>query len=211
MLRCTLASRGSSRSLHNSKRTAFAVVLMGSVHLMKLFRDFRRGTTPRCPLSGCLSSIVCRVRSVRLATALLMSDGAIPASMGRLLMLVGFRQPVIIRQVEDGYEKRLINGAVFVDLSADCDTVNHRRLLSKALEMTGDVHLTDLIRTMLESRRFFVVLDGKKSRWRRQRNGNQEIRKSGNVYLSQKYIVNIIQMLHLVRCTHDRMDFLNET
>ena len=37
--------------------------------------------------------------------------------------------------------------------------------------MTGDVHLTDLIRTMLESRRFFVVLNGKKSRWRRQRNG----------------------------------------
>ena len=91
--------QGSSRSLHNSKRTAFVVVLMGSVHLMKLFRDFRRGTTPRCPLSGCLSSIVCRVRSVRLATALLMSDGAISASMGILLMLVGFRQPVIIRQV----------------------------------------------------------------------------------------------------------------
>ena len=37
--------------------------------------------------------------------------------------------------------------------------------------MTGDVHLTDLIRTMLESRRFFVVLKGKNSRWRRQRNG----------------------------------------
>ena len=51
MLRCTLASRGSSRSLHSSMRAAFAVVLMGSVHLMKLFRDFRRGTTPRCPLS----------------------------------------------------------------------------------------------------------------------------------------------------------------
>ena len=84
MLRCTLASRGSSRSLHSSMRAAFAVVLMGSVHLMKLFRDFRRGTTPRCPLSGCLWSVVCRVRSVRLATALLMSDGAIPASMGRL-------------------------------------------------------------------------------------------------------------------------------
>ena len=42
MLRCTLASRGSSRSLHSSMRVAFAVVLMGSVHLMKLFRDFRR-------------------------------------------------------------------------------------------------------------------------------------------------------------------------
>ena len=99
MLRCTLASRGSSRSLHSSMRAAFAVVLMDSVHLMKLFRDFRRGTTPRCPLSGCLWSVVCRVRSVRLATALLMSDGAIPARMGRLLVFVGFRQPVIIRQV----------------------------------------------------------------------------------------------------------------
>ena len=37
--------------------------------------------------------------------------------------------------------------------------------------MTGDVQLTDLIRTMLENRRFFVVLNGKKSRCRRQRNG----------------------------------------
>ena len=77
----------------------------------------------------------------------------------------------LTEHIEDGYEKRLITGAVFVDLSAAYDTVNHRRLLSKVLEMTGDVHLTDLIRTMLESRRFFVVLNGKKSRWRRQRNG----------------------------------------
>ena len=37
--------------------------------------------------------------------------------------------------------------------------------------MTGDVQLTELVRTMLENRRFFVVLNGKKSRWRRQRNG----------------------------------------
>ena len=99
--RCSsaLASRVSSLSLHSSKRAAFSVVLMGSVVLMKLFRDFRRATTPRCPLSGCLSSVVCRVRSVRLSTALLMSDGAIPASMGRLLVFVGFRHPVIILQV----------------------------------------------------------------------------------------------------------------
>ena len=95
MLRCTLASRGSSRSLHSSMR-AFAVVLMGSVHLVKPFRDFRHGTTPRCPLSGCLWSVVCRVRSIRLATALssLMSDGA---STGRLLPVSD--SPVIIRQV----------------------------------------------------------------------------------------------------------------
>ena len=41
MIRCTLATKGSSRSLHSSMRAAFAVVLMGSVHLMKLFRDYR--------------------------------------------------------------------------------------------------------------------------------------------------------------------------
>ena len=70
-----------------------------SVLLMKLFRDFRRGTTPRCPLSGFLSPVICRVRSIRLSTALLMPDGAIPASTGRLLVFVGFRHPVIIRQV----------------------------------------------------------------------------------------------------------------
>ena len=57
----------------------------------------------------------------------------------------------LTEHIEDGYEKRLITGAVFVDLSAAYDTVNHRRLLSNVLEMTGDVHLTDLIRTMLES------------------------------------------------------------
>ena len=96
MSRCTLASRGSSRSLHSSKRAAFAVVLMGLVHVIKLFRDLRRGTTPKYPLSGCLSSVACRVRSVRIATALLRCDWAIPASTGRLLVFVGFRHPVII-------------------------------------------------------------------------------------------------------------------
>ena len=99
MLRCTLASRGPSRSLHSSKRAVFTVVLMGLVHVIKLFRDLRRGTIPRCQLSGYLSSVACRVHSVRLATALLMSDGAIPACSGRLLVFVGFRHPVIILQV----------------------------------------------------------------------------------------------------------------
>ena len=73
----------------------------------------------------------------------------------------------LTEHIEDGYEKRLITGAVLEDLSAAYATVNHRRLLSKVLEVTDDVHLTDLIRTLLESRRFFVVLNVKKSRWRR--------------------------------------------
>ena len=58
-----------------------------------------------------------------------------------------------------------------MDLSAAYDTVNHRRLLSKVLDKTGDVQLTGLIRTILESRRFCVVLNGNRGRWRRQRNG----------------------------------------
>ena len=65
----------------------------------------------------------------------------------------------LTEHIEGGYEKCLITGAVFVDLSAAFDAVNHRRLLSKVLEMNGDVQLTDLIRTMLENRRFFVVLN----------------------------------------------------
>ena len=77
----------------------------------------------------------------------------------------------LTEHIEDGYEKRLITGAVFVDLSAAYETVSHQRLLDKVLGMTGDVQLIDLIRTMLESRRFFVALNRKKSRWRRQRNG----------------------------------------
>ena len=86
-------------SLLCSKQAAFAAVLMGLVHVIKLFRDVRRCTTPRCPLSGCLSSVACRVHSVHLANSLLMSDGAIPASTDRLLVFVGFRHPVVILQV----------------------------------------------------------------------------------------------------------------
>ena len=74
MLRCTLASRGPNRSLHSSKRAVFTVVLMGLVHVIKLFRDLRHGTIPRSPwlavsvpydlppLSWCLMGRFRRVR-----------------------------------------------------------------------------------------------------------------------------------------------------
>ena len=45
MLRCTLASRVSSLSLHSSKRAAFAVVLMGSVYLQVLDRTDKIGAS----------------------------------------------------------------------------------------------------------------------------------------------------------------------
>ena len=44
----------------------------------------------------------------------------------------------LTEDMEDGYEKLLITGAVVVDLSAAYDTVNHRRLLSKVLENKRD-------------------------------------------------------------------------
>ena len=37
--------------------------------------------------------------------------------------------------------------------------------------MTSNIHLTKLIQLLVENRRFFVELNGKRSRWRIQRNG----------------------------------------
>ena len=72
---------------------------------------------------------------------------------------------------KDGFEVGMVTGIVFVDLSAAYDTVNHRCLLHKILELTKDIRLTELIESMLENRLFFVELGGKKSRWRRLKNG----------------------------------------
>ena len=77
----------------------------------------------------------------------------------------------LTQHFEDGFEKNEPTGVVFVDLTAAYDTVNHRRLLSKLYDMTKDFHLTKLIQLLLENRRFYVELNGKQSRWRKQRNG----------------------------------------
>ena len=63
--------------------------------------------------------------------------------------------------IEDGFETGKITGIVLVDLSAAYDAVNHRRLLEKVYNMTRDYRLMCVIRTLLESRRFFVELGGK--------------------------------------------------
>ena len=77
----------------------------------------------------------------------------------------------LTQYIEDGFEEGKVTGVVFVDLSAAYDTVNHRCLLHKILEITKDTCLTELIESMLENRHFFVELGNKKSRWRRLRNG----------------------------------------
>ena len=77
----------------------------------------------------------------------------------------------LTQHIENGFEERLITGAVFVDLSAAYDTVNHRLLLTKILNITKDFRFTELIQSMLSNRRYFVSFCGKSSRWRRQKNG----------------------------------------
>ena len=73
--------------------------------------------------------------------------------------------------VEDGFERGNITGAVFVDLTAAYDTVNHRALLYKLTRMVKNTCVVNIIRSLLSNRRFFVEMDGKRSRWRDQKNG----------------------------------------
>ena len=54
--------------------------------------------------------------------------------------------------------------AVFVDLTAAYDTINHRRLHKKILQMTKDSLLTKFFGALLRNRRFFVEFNNKKSR-----------------------------------------------
>ena len=73
--------------------------------------------------------------------------------------------------IEDGYEKRLRHRCCLRGLVCCLRQCQPPTSHQQGARDDRDVQLTDLIRTMLENRRFFVVLNGKKSRWRRQRNG----------------------------------------
>ena len=50
-------------------------------------------------------------------------------------------------------------------------TVQHPLMIRKLMDMTGDIDLCQVIRGLLNNRRFFVQLNDKKSRWRSQKNG----------------------------------------
>ena len=77
----------------------------------------------------------------------------------------------LTQYIEDGYEKGKITGTVFVDLSAAYDTINHRKLILKVAKMVNNSNTVGIIRSILVNRRFFVEMDGKRSRWRNQKNG----------------------------------------
>ncbi|KAK3885135.1 hypothetical protein Pcinc_010617 [Petrolisthes cinctipes] len=72
--------------------------------------------------------------------------------------------------IEDMFENKQITGAVFVDLMAAYDTVNHRALIFKAAQIVQNSTMVRIIESLLSNRRFHVEMDGKKSRWYIQNN-----------------------------------------
>ena len=51
----------------------------------------------------------------------------------------------LTQHIEDGYERGVVTGTMFVDLSAAYDTISHKVLLNKMYRMTSDIKFTDLI------------------------------------------------------------------
>ena len=49
----------------------------------------------------------------------------------------------LTQHIEDGYQRGMITGAAFVDLSAAYDTVNHRILIQKLYNITQDRHYVE--------------------------------------------------------------------
>ena len=62
----------------------------------------------------------------------------------------------LTQHIEDGYERGVVTGTVFVDISAAYDTISHKLLLNKIYRMTSDIKFTYLIGNMLSNRRYFV-------------------------------------------------------
>ena len=77
----------------------------------------------------------------------------------------------LTQHIEDGYQRGMVTGAAFVDLSAAYDTVNRRLLIHKLYDFTGDSTLCKVIQYMLSSRRLYVELNNDRNRWRNQKNG----------------------------------------
>ncbi|XP_077073341.1 putative RNA-directed DNA polymerase from transposon X-element [Siphateles boraxobius] len=77
----------------------------------------------------------------------------------------------LTQHIEDGFECKLITGAAFIDLTAAYDTVQDRTMIRKLFDMTGDLDLCQIIKSILNNRRFFVQLNDKKSKWKAQKNG----------------------------------------
>ena len=61
------------------------------------------------------------------------------------------------QHIEDGYQRGMFTGAVFVDLSSAYHTVNHLLHIRKLYDFTQDSTLCRVIQNKLSSRRFYVL------------------------------------------------------
>ena len=61
--------------------------------------------------------------------------------------------PYLTQHIEDGYQRGMITGTAFVDLSAAYDTVNHRILIHKLYNITQDSQLCRVLHNMFSNRR----------------------------------------------------------
>lgn len=77
----------------------------------------------------------------------------------------------LTQHIEDGFEHKLITRAAFFDLTAGYDAVQHRAMIRKLLDLTGDLDLCQVIKSLLKNGRFFVQLNNKKSKWKGQKTG----------------------------------------
>ena len=59
----------------------------------------------------------------------------------------------LIQYIEDRYETRKITGAIFIDLTAAYDTINHRELLLKVGQMIKNSKIVHIIESLLRNRR----------------------------------------------------------
>jgi len=75
----------------------------------------------------------------------------------------------LTQHIENAYQRKLITGVTFVDLTAAYDTIQHR-LMIKVYDVTRDASLCRTIQSLLENRRSHMVLGNNKSRWFRQNN-----------------------------------------
>ena len=77
----------------------------------------------------------------------------------------------LTQHIEDGYQRGMITGVAFVDLSAADYTVNHMILIQKLYNTTQNNQLCRVFQYMLSNRRFYVELNNERSRWIKQKNG----------------------------------------
>ena len=70
----------------------------------------------------------------------------------------------LTQHIEDGFTKCLKTGAVFVDLTAAFDTVNHRILLKKLHHIAnGNTFLNKMIQAIVSNHPFYVDRNGQKA------------------------------------------------